>query len=892
MAGGEKGPAKGPKQCPKAGKGIWSRYPWLIWLLPIAGLVSLVWFLIRVIPKPSRATYPCQRFAAPIASGFIVWVLGLAGSTLAYRKARRLVGRSRYVVAGFFAATAVGAIWFALSVTGGSPAEAVFVPSDPPNSPMGAAKGIHPGRVVWIRDANATSWNGTSGSWWDDNNTDQEVVDTMISTSLLALTGKSSDEAAWDALFRHFNETHGSGNVGYQSGEKIAIKINKNQDNNKNAWKVDEGNPSPHVIYSVVKQLIDVVGVPGSAITIYDASRYIGNPIYNKIRGNPDADFQNITFVVKLGLAGNGRVAAQRDTSDDNLVQTEQGTDTGNLPRCVTGAKYLINMALLRAHSLYGVTVCAKNHFGSIYNDGNWSPEPLHGYGGRSKAMNTYNCLVNLNGHKHLGGKTLLYMVDGLYPSRNQSNKNGYVIRYVSFDNDWFSSMLVSQDPVALDSVGLDFLRAEQGTPGSSIVDVTGNPDNYLHEMALANNPPSGWFYDPEGDGSRLASLGVHEHWNNDVDRQYTRNLGTGDGIELVTEAQVWTSEDGPVRNMTADKRYDYIQYAINDADVGDEIVVPAGVYPESVDLKNKDLIIRSEEPNDPVVVAATVIDGDVNGVTFSGGQSASCVLSGFTITGGIDGIYCLGASPTITNCRIVGNEGNGIEARNSSKPTISNCCIVGNGGVGIGLSLGRWITSQATITNCTIVGNAGYGVYSGFPTISNSIIYDNNGVEGAGEIEGSDCTITYSDVQGDWDGEGNIDKDPCFADPENGDYHLKSEAGRWDPNSESWVTDDVTSWCIDAGDPNSDWTAELWPHGECINLGAYGGTREASMSLSDAGNVADLNIDGVVDFRDFGGFGNCWKKEQLLMPEDLNRDGRADFFDVEMFVGEWLWEQ
>jgi hypothetical protein len=86
---------------------------------------------------------------------------------------------------------------------------------------------------------------------------------------------------------------------------------------------------------------------------------------------------------------------------------------------------------------------------------------------------------------------------------------------------------------IAIDSVGLDFLRNEQSL-NPIVVDVTGNPDNYLHEAASANKPPSGTTYDPEGDGIALQSLGVHEHWNNPNDRKYSRNLGTGDGIELL----------------------------------------------------------------------------------------------------------------------------------------------------------------------------------------------------------------------------------------------------------------------------------------------------------------------------------------------------------------------
>ena len=68
-----------------------------------------------------------------------------------------------------------------------------------------------------------------------------------------------------------------------------------------------------------------------------------------------------------------------------------------------------------------------------------------------------------------------------------------------------------------------------------NVVDVKGNPDNYLHEAALANKPPSGTTYDPEGDGTALQSLGVHEHWNSPKEMKYSRNLGTGRGIELVT---------------------------------------------------------------------------------------------------------------------------------------------------------------------------------------------------------------------------------------------------------------------------------------------------------------------------------------------------------------------
>jgi len=117
----------------------------------------------------------------------------------------------------------------------------------------------------------------------------------------------------------------------------------------------------------------------------------------------------------------------------------------------------------------------------------------------------------------------------------------------------------------------------------------------------------------------------------------------------------------------------------------------------------------------------------------------------------------------------------------------------------------------------------------------------------------GVDIVIRYSDVQGGWPGEGNIDADPRFAslgswvDASNpkvsvkpdhpkatwvdGDYHLKSQAGRWDPVARVWVQDGITSPCIDAGDPKSPVGDEPQPNGGRINMGAYGGTAEASKS-------------------------------------------------------------
>lgn len=287
-----------------------------------------------------------------------------------------------------------------------------------------------------------------------------------------------------------------------------------------------------------------------------------------------------------------------------------------------------------------------------------------------------------------------------------------------------------------------------------------------------------------------------------------------------------------PIENITTGKRYGYIQDAIDEAAPGDEIVLKEGVYHENIDFQGKNLIVRSTDPSDSAVVAATILTGHGNDnlVTFSNNEDASCVLAGLTVTDANSGIFCSGASPTVVNCSITANVGAGVALYMGSNPTISNCIIATNSGSGIAmfkLTAGRNIlVNSPTIVNCTIVGNSEIGISEGTPTVLNSIVYGNST-----QIVGSSAAVKYSSIQGGFPGEGNIDADPLFADPANGDYHLKSQAGRWVPSSQAWLINDVTSPCIDAGDPGTPIGLEPLPNGDIINMGAYGGTPKASKS-------------------------------------------------------------
>ena len=514
---------------------------WLHLLLPAIGLLALVWFLIRVVPKPSRATYPCQRIAFPFASGFIIWVVGILASLSFLKKAKHALTQKKYCAFGSCFMVVVLCLWTAFNLTSHRTALA-----DEPtrNQPVGVAKGIFPGRVVWVHDPNATDWdeNGDGYSWQPEH-TSQKHVDAMVAKAVRQLTGCITDSCAWDALFRHFNVEHGKGDVGYTPGETITIKVNltttgmgANMDTetyDKDGY-LDKSDTSPRMILGLIRQLVLKAGVDPNAIAVGDTLCHYPNqwrdPIYN--------EFPEVIFFDARGEMGRTlSVPSQirQYWSDPNLPVVDANDF---IPVLYAEADYLINLPVLKGH-LAGITLCAKNHYGSY----NRRPDAVgDGYFDLHNSLASelfdplpkqYRALVDIMGHPHMGGKTLLYMIDGLY--------GGYYWRGTPrrfeqplFNNDWPSSILASQDPVAIDSVGLDILWEEWALEAGGYVVRAPGVDDYLKEAAMANDPPSETFYDPDNDGVALESLGVYERWNNSTDRQYSRNLGNGNGIELV----------------------------------------------------------------------------------------------------------------------------------------------------------------------------------------------------------------------------------------------------------------------------------------------------------------------------------------------------------------------
>ncbi|MBN1130798.1 MAG: DUF362 domain-containing protein [Chitinispirillaceae bacterium] len=505
--------------------------------LPLLGLGSLIWFLLRVIPKPSRAAYPCMRIAAPMASTFVLWILGIGASFLFLRRARFFIRRSRYCVAIACIAAA--------GITGGilisSPHSPVFAALKTDN-PVGDAKGANPGRVVWVHDSNATNWAGLGdGHWWESSHTNQTVVDQMMSQSLRVLSGKTSDSAAWDTLFRYFNVSHGRGNHGYIDGEKIAIKVNlvyciyrpevcSIDTTTYSLYKnLDYPNTSPQVIRALLRQLVNVVGLNQADISVGDPTCYYPNEYFDSCH----AEFPDVHYMDYGGKFG--RIKVEFSAVPVYWSCRPLGVAQDYVPRHYAEATYLINLAVMKNHGMVGVTLCAKNHFGSFIR----TPDAAGYYDMHTSVASgvpqngNYRVFVDLMGHAHLGGKTMLCLIDALYGGTMVGDTLPYKWSAPPFNGDWPSSLFASQDQVAIESVVFDVYQLDDEP--RHYPQIAGAED-HLVEAALANNPPSGTFYDPNHDiaTERLPSLGVFEHWNDSMSRQYSRNLGTGNGIELV----------------------------------------------------------------------------------------------------------------------------------------------------------------------------------------------------------------------------------------------------------------------------------------------------------------------------------------------------------------------
>jgi len=522
----------------------------------VTGLLALVWFLLRVIPKPQRAAYPCMKAAYPLMSGIVIWFLGVTSISAVFRFIAGSVREKKHLyVLGSLVLLMVMVTFLSLNQpkTIFASYQQTVLPVHIANEPFGVPQGIVPGRVVWAWNPEATNENCTNDLTKNDGyflakNNNQDVIDNMLAESILSMTNKKSQKKAWNAIFKYFNEKKGKGSVGYKTDETIFIKINQghaniiNPDLTRKEGDFGNAETSPQVVIALLKLLVNEAGVPQNRIIIADPMSHIYQDNYELMH----TDFPDVLYGDRMSEnVKYGRTYISADTvpvliySDKGHFNPRAVTDC--LYREMENADYLINIAALKAHGIAGITMCAKNHFGSVARSGAFH---LHGglvsQRGNDKPVRVdygmYRTQVELMGSKYLGRNTLLFVIDGLWGGPEAVSQP---VKWAMepFNNDWPNSILISLDPVAIESVGFDFLRYE-ATVGSPLFKNRPNfaqgVDDYLHQAASSKYWPEGIKYDPDNSGTPIPSLGVHEHWNNPVDKQYSGNMGRTEGIELV----------------------------------------------------------------------------------------------------------------------------------------------------------------------------------------------------------------------------------------------------------------------------------------------------------------------------------------------------------------------
>jgi parallel beta-helix repeat protein len=358
------------------------------------------------------------------------------------------------------------------------------------------------------------------------------------------------------------------------------------------------------------------------------------------------------------------------------------------------------------------------------------------------------------------------------------------------------------------------------------------------------------------------------------------------------------------------------IQAALDVCQPGDTIIVRNGRYTgvgnKNLDFNNKVITLRSEHGS-----ANCVIDCEHDGIglSFHNYEKSTSIVDGLSITNGSGGaIYCE-SSPTIRNCRIIGNTsstgsgGINVSFKGPADPvTIINCVFIGNstgnwgGGVKVGnMPFERW--SSATIINCTFSGNSsvrGGGISISSPTasvISNCILWGNSATSGPQLASGGGATVSYSDIQGGqsqvygsvkW-GDGNIDADPMFVDTDGIDGII----GTADDNLRLLPG----SPCLDMGDNT------LVPSSVVVDLNGNPRFLDGNCdgkAIIDMGAyeyvMGDLNSNDSVDMQDLDIVGthwaetNCTSQNNWCLGVDLDRSGTVDINDLKIFVQNWLW--
>ncbi|NIM93049.1 MAG: DUF362 domain-containing protein [Anaerolineales bacterium] len=404
-----------------------SLYHWITRNILIVGPISLIWLLFRSGGKPSRLQYPCQQMAAAQSTLF----LGLLFQKIP------LPNRISRIPTIALRVLLIGLSLLLINLGTIDALSASSSPVDTNHAAIGTAD-AQSSKVVRVHSSKSNDWDFSSGTYYD--HIDQDEVQRMLDRAVIELTGQPTTRSAWQSIM-----------VGFVSGDKIAIKINNNNARDDGRGEL---NTNQQIIIAVISGLKDI-GATESDISVYDVSRQV----IPRQRDPILASYPNVWVI----HSGNVTWDSQPFTGSFGSVK---------LPTALTEADHLINIHLMKLHSLASLTGALKNHFGTTS-----SPSAFHN--------NIHDTISELNSNPHIRGKIRLNISEAIYGAFSQGSKPQRFSNTDLFPEGTPNSLFLSVDPVAIDSVMYDHFDLERnGNVG---------PDTFLHVAATAG-------------------LGVHEH--------------------------------------------------------------------------------------------------------------------------------------------------------------------------------------------------------------------------------------------------------------------------------------------------------------------------------------------------------------------------------------------
>ena len=430
------------KRCPKSGRivGFNLASGWKRWLLPVTGLLALVWFLVRVIPKPSRITYPCQQVGGSLAAVLLASLAGGFGGIVLIRKTLGLVRRHGLVFGAVFGSAAL--LTGTAVLLGDAHSSEKVVAGGGAGSPSAAVvpavvSAAYADRAVArVYDPSVSSFSFGSSPYdyyWHSFNVD--VLQSMLERAIREITGAQNTAAAWRLIL-----------PGVSPASKVAVKVNNN---NIHFYPKDwfrSNMTDPPMVIALTRSLA-AAGVAQASITFFDASRVYPDAMQEEIR-------KACPGVV---LAGRGMATSGTKLTFSDFAYTV------DIPQAVMDADYLIDCCLFKSHS-GRITGAMKNLSGLFDKPGMF----LHKKG---KTYESSQVLCEILLHEAIQKRLKLSICEAVFGCQKPTEylSESTLSKIAFFPDKKCSSLFVSRNPYLLDAVLLSFMNVEKtGSPNDN----------------------------------------------------------------------------------------------------------------------------------------------------------------------------------------------------------------------------------------------------------------------------------------------------------------------------------------------------------------------------------------------------------------------------------------